>query len=107
MDVSIRHALAVRATGTARLGADTQGLVDDGLDGACASATFGAAAEAAIELLRIARKIFRGADGATDIVVAKDVAGTNDHEDGVLISDADLSIFKTAPGCKRKNRILK
>ncbi len=47
---------APRATG---LGASTKSLVDDGFDGARASAAFSAAAEAAIELLGIAGQIFR------------------------------------------------
>jgi len=47
---------APRATG---LGASTKRLVDNGFDGARAPATFGAAAEAAIELLGIAGQIFR------------------------------------------------
>jgi hypothetical protein len=81
----------VRASGTAGLGASPQSLINDGLDGACAPATFSAATEAAIELLGIARKIFRGTDGAADIVVAEDVAGTDNHENGGLIDDAEPS----------------
>jgi len=46
----------MRASGTARLGAIAQGLINDGLDGARASATFNAAAEAPVELLGIARR---------------------------------------------------
>jgi hypothetical protein len=72
----------------AGLGAGTERLVNDGLDGASASATFGAAAEAAIDLLGIAWKGFRGVDGITDIVVAEDVAGTNNHKVGGLTGDA-------------------
>jgi hypothetical protein len=79
-DVPMRHGLAVRASRVASLGASSKSLIDDGLDGARASATFGAATETAINLLGIARKEFRGTDGAADIVVAKDVAGTNNHE---------------------------
>jgi hypothetical protein len=80
MDVGIRGSAAVRATGTAGLGARTQRLIDDRLDGARAPAAFGAATEAAIELLGAARKIVRSVHGFTDIVVAEDVAGTNNHE---------------------------
>jgi hypothetical protein len=68
---------ASRATG---LSASTKSLVNDALEGTRAPATFSAAAEAAIELLGIAGQIFRGADSIADIVVAKDVAGTNNHE---------------------------
>jgi hypothetical protein len=82
MDMGCRVGVAVRASGTAGLGAGTQRLVDDGLDGAGAAATLGAAAEAAIDLLGIARQVIRGADGAADIVIAKDVAGTDNHTNG-------------------------
>jgi hypothetical protein len=97
----------VRAPGTAGLGASTERLFDDILDGARASATFGAATEATIELLGIARKVFCGADGIADVVVAKDVAGTNNHKaagSSVMLSH-EVSI--TAAGCKRKNRRFK
>lgn len=79
-DVPMRHDLAVRASRMTSLGASSESLIDDGLDGARASATFGAATKTAINLFGIARKEFRGTDGAADIVVAKDVAGTNNHE---------------------------
>jgi len=76
----MRPGPAVRASGMAGLGAGTERLVNDGFDAAGASATFGAATEAAIELLGIAWKVFRDVDGIADIVVAEDVAGTNNHE---------------------------
>jgi hypothetical protein len=72
----------VRTSGLADLGAGAQGIVNDGLDGAGATAAFGTAAETAVDLLGIARKVFGGADGVADIVVAEDVAGTNNHENG-------------------------
>ena len=81
--------LAVRASGMAGLGASPESVVNDRFDGARTSATFSAATEAAIELLGIARKVFRGVDGIADIVVAEDVAGTNNHKDGGLIGDAE------------------
>ena len=80
--LGLRIRPVVPASGMAGLGAGPEGLVDDGLDGARASAAFGAAAEAAVDLLGIARKVFRGADGVADIVVAEDVAGTDNHENG-------------------------
>jgi hypothetical protein len=86
--VRIRPGLAVRAAGTACLCASTQRLIDNGLDGAGAPATFGAATEAPIDLLGIAGKIFRSVDGAADIVVGEDVAGTDNHENDGLIGDA-------------------
>ena len=71
--------MAVRAAGAAGLGAGPKGFIDDGLDGARAAAAFGAAAEAAIKLLGVARQVSGRLNGATDIMVAQDVAGTNDH----------------------------
>ena len=79
MGVGIFRDLAVRAAGTAGLGASPEGLVDDGLDGARASAAFGATTETAVDLLGATGKIIRSADGVADIVVAEDVAGTNNH----------------------------
>jgi hypothetical protein len=60
--------------------ASAERLIDEAFNGASASAAFGAAAEAAVDLLWIARKVLRGVDGVTNIVVAEDVAGTNNHE---------------------------
>jgi hypothetical protein len=77
----------------AGLGASTESLVNDGFDSAGAPAAFGAATEAAIDLLGIARKVFGDVDGTTDIVVADDVAGTNNHKEGsssVMPSLADI-----------------
>src|ERR1700680_2797449 len=107
MDVRFHTRLAVRASGTAGLGTSAAGLVNDVLDGARAAAASGAAAEAAVNLLGIARKIFRGADSFADIVVAKDVAGTDNHTNGSPSGKRSPSIFKTAAGCKRKNRLFK
>lgn len=76
----VRIRPAVRAAGAAGLGAGAESLINDGFDGARASATFGAAAEATINLLGMARKIFSGPDGVADIVVTEDVAGTNNHK---------------------------
>jgi hypothetical protein len=80
VDVRFRRGVAMRASGTAGLGASAQGLVNDGLDGTRTPPAFCAAAEAAVELLGVAGQIFRGADGTADIVVGEDVAGTNNHE---------------------------
>lgn len=78
----------VWAAGTAGLSAGAEGFVDDGLDGARATAAFGAAAEATINLLGIARKVRSGIHGVADIMVAEDVTGTNDHETGGPLGDA-------------------
>jgi hypothetical protein len=98
---------AVRAAGAAFLGAGAEGFVDDGLDGARAPAAFGAAAEAAVNLFRIARQARGCAYRIPDIVVAQNVAGTDDHETERTLDDATSSIFKSATRCKRKSRIFK
>ena len=73
--------LAVRAAGIAGLRAVPERIVDDRPDGARAAAAFGAATEAVIDLLGAPWKIvLRRADGQADILVADDVAGTDDHE---------------------------
>jgi hypothetical protein len=89
VDMLMRPGPAMRASGMAGLGAGSKSVVNDRFDGAGTSATFSAATEAAIELLGIAWKVFRGVDGITDIVVAEDVAGTNNHKYGGPIGDAE------------------
>ena len=74
--------VAVRTAGTTGLGAGPKGIFDDGLQGARAASTLGAAAEAAIHLLRAARKVQSSVHGIANIMVAEDVAGTDDHEVG-------------------------
>ena len=71
---------AVRAAGAAFLSAGAKRFVDDGLDRARAAAAFGAAAEATVNLFRIPRQVRSCTYGTPDIVVAQDVAGTDDHE---------------------------
>jgi hypothetical protein len=73
---------AVRTARAALLGAGAQRFIDNGLDGARASAAFGAAAEATVNLLCISRQVRSCTHGISDIVVAQDVAGTDDHETG-------------------------
>ena len=82
------HGVAVRAARAARLGARAQRFVDNGLDGARTASAFGAAAEASIDLLGIARHARGCLDGIANIMVAEDVAGTDDHECGGPIGDA-------------------
>ena len=82
------HGMTMRATRAAGLGAGTQRFVDDGLDGARAAAAFGAAAEASVDLLWIARQVRSCTDGIADIMVAEDVTGTDDHEYGRPFGDA-------------------
>jgi hypothetical protein len=69
--------LAARLAGT-RAGA--QSLVDNRLDCARTATAFRAATKAAIDLLRAARQFVRGFHRVANIVIADDVAGTNNHE---------------------------
>jgi hypothetical protein len=98
---------AVRAAGAAFLGAGAKGFVDDGLDRACAAAALGAAAKATVNLLGIPRQVRSCTHSTTDIVVAQDVAGTDNHETARTLGDATSSIFKSATRCKRKSRNFK
>src|ERR1700738_3122896 len=52
----VRRALTVGTAGAAGLGAGAERVGKDGLDGARATAAFGAAAQAAVDLLGVARK---------------------------------------------------
>jgi hypothetical protein len=70
-------------------GACPKRVVNDGLDRARAAAAFGAAAEAAIDLLGVTGEIVGTAHGIADIMVAQDVAGTDDHKNAQAFSDAD------------------
>ena len=97
----------MRATGAALLGAGAEGFVDDGLDRAGTAAALGAAAEASVDLLGIARQVRSCTHGIPDIVVAQDVAGTDDHGNENNPRDATSSIWKSAERCKRKSRIFK
>ena len=71
--------MAVRAAGLTGPGAGAERLVDNALDGTGATAAFGAATKAAINLLRVTRKAVCRIHGVADVVIAKDVAGTDDH----------------------------
>jgi hypothetical protein len=57
------------------------------LMGARTPAAFRAAAEAAVNLLGVTGKIVRRIDGSSNIVVAEDVTGTNNHEQRTGPSD--------------------
>ena len=79
MDVRFAYGVAVGTARMTGLGASAERLVNDALDGARTSPTFSGATETAVNLLGIARQVFRGANGITDIVIGQDVAGTNNH----------------------------
>src|SRR3954452_21360873 len=98
----------VRAFGRTRIGAGAESLIDNGLDGARASATLGTAAETSINLLGIARKVLGGVDCVTNVVVAEHVTGTNNHEKKrTFRCCVNHQIFKTAAGGKRKSDLFK
>jgi len=75
-------AMAVGATGLACQGAGAQRVLDDALDGAGATAAFGAAAEATVDLFGVTRKVVCGVHGVADVVIAQHVARTDNHLDG-------------------------
>jgi hypothetical protein len=71
---------AVRAARAAGLGAGAERLVENLPDGAGTAAAFRAAAEASIDLAcRARRRSVRGRYDGADVMVAKNIAGTNDH----------------------------
>jgi hypothetical protein len=90
-----------------RLGAGSQRVIKDGLDGARAASALGTAAEAIVNLLGVAREVFRNIDGVPDVDIAQEVTGTNNHENENAPSGDEQSILGTAAGRKRKKRILK
>ena len=99
------YIMAVRAAGTAGLGAGAKGFFDDRGDGPGAAAAIGTAAEAAVKLFGVARQVRGRTHGIADVMVTEDVAGTNDHETGgPLVMLPDLSIFIGRAVCKRKSR---
>jgi hypothetical protein len=97
MGVDMFRDLVMRTTGTASLCASPQSLVDYGLEGARASAAFGATTETAVNLLGATGKIIRSTDGVADIVVGKDVAGTNNHKNGAPVCEVRPMRYSRAP----------
>ena len=71
----------VGAAGGAFLGAGAEGVLDDLVDRAGATAAFGAAAKAAIDLPCRARHLARSAYRAADVVIAQNIARTDDQGD--------------------------
>ena len=69
----------MRAAGAAHPCARTERFVDDDLDGVGAATAVGAATKTAVELLGISGQGSIGAHGIADIMVAEDVARTDDH----------------------------
>jgi hypothetical protein len=107
-DLVVRsHGVAVRATGAAGLRTGAKCFVDDGLDGARATAAFGATAQTSIDLLGMTHSVVGLGDDGADVVIAQHVTGTNDHGSDRPFGDAPSSILNGPAGCKRKNRYLK
>ena len=90
----------MRATSRAFLGACAKRILDDLVDRTGAAAAFGAAAKAAIDLARRARQTGRNAHRAADVIIAQNIAGTDDQ--GVFRCDAGSSIVKPQPWGKAK-----
>jgi hypothetical protein len=87
VDRRVRSRPAMPTAGMTRLCAGTERIVEYSLDGARAPPAFGAAAKATIDLLGMPNDIVSSADGVSDVVVADDVAGTDDHERGRAFGD--------------------
>jgi hypothetical protein len=83
--------LAVGTSSAARLGAGAKRLIHDFLDGAGAPAALRAAAETAIDLSRRPRRQLCDTYGATHVMVAQDIARTNDHGSRKLADTGWLS----------------
>jgi len=107
LDIRLGTGMTVRASRAARSGTRAKSLIHDLLDGASAPAALCTATETSIHLPRRSRRHLRNAHRAAHIVVAQDVAGTNDHGRERLAGRVGHWIFKTAAGCKRKNRFFK
>ena len=73
-------ALIVPASRLTGVRAGSQCIINDGLDRSRTTAAFGTAAQAVIDMLGAPQHVVSGIDGIADIVVAEDVAGTNNHE---------------------------
>jgi hypothetical protein len=94
----------MRTTGAAGLGASAKRLIDDGLDGARATAALGATSKAPIELLGVAGKVLRTLDDVTDIVVAKHVARTDNHLKRQSIENVEPFDIKAPQQMQRQKR---
>lgn len=98
------------AMGTSRAagsGTRAKRLIHDLLDGASAPAALCTATQASIDLSRCARRQWGDAHGAAHVVVAQDVAGTNDHGREGLAGRVDDWIGNTGTGCKTKKCLFK
>ena len=89
---SVVLVVAVRTPVAARLGARTKRLAHDLLDGAGAPAALGAAPKTAVNLPGGARNFGSGGHGAADVMVAQDVARTDNHEGKQLSGEPLMSI---------------
>jgi len=107
LDIRLSTGMTMRASRAAGPRTRAQRLIHDLLDGASAPAALCTATETSIDLPRRARRHLRNAHGAAHVVVAQDVAGTNDHGRERLAGPVGHWIFKTAAGCKTKNCLFK
>ena len=96
--------LAVRTADTTSLGAGAERIINDGLDSARAASALGAATEATVNLLGVAGKVLRTLDGTADILVAKHVAGTDDHGSGGPIECVKLFDIEWARRMQKEKR---
>src|SRR4051794_21671798 len=94
------------AVGTARatgLGTRTKRLVHDLLDGASAPAALWTAAQTPVNLSGRTRRQLGDAHGAAHVVVAQDVAGTNDHGRGGSLDGTATGYSRRMRDAKEKN----
>jgi hypothetical protein len=103
LDIRLSAGMAVGASRAAGSRTWAKRLIHDLLDGASAPAALCAATQTSIDLSRCARRQLGDTHGAAHVVVAQDVAGTNDHGREGLAGGIDDWICKTGSGCKRKN----
>jgi hypothetical protein len=108
--------MGAAAMGTVHLagsGTGTQRFINDRLDGPCATSAFGAAAQAPIDLLGVARQLICRSNRIADVVIGNDVARTHNHGTDQLpgsssiFLDRSSSIVNRDGLRKRKTRILK
>jgi hypothetical protein len=103
----------MRAVNLACSGTGSQRLVDDRLDGPSAASAFGAAAQASVDLLRVARQLISRCNRIADVVIGNDVARTHNHRmdqlagSAFIFRDRPSSIVNRAAIRKRKTPVLK
>lgn len=97
----------MRTSGAAGFRTSAQRFVHDLADRQRATAALSAAPEATIHLTGRPRRPLRIAAGVADVMVGKNVAGTNDHGRWGSLAELALSIIGPITGGKRKSGLFK